>query len=126
MPEEKVFFRLSRFMVMTDGQSAGILGRCQHFQKSIDSFEELKAVVRYLIGYHGVIHVYFINETLVHQIIKVFLYLAVTHISSIHYLGLAGAVLADSQHIGNYLDIGAPPAYRRFLTGRAARNLYTV
>ena len=112
--------------VVTYGQSALTLGGFQHFHKAIDGFKEFKAVIGYLISDHSIIHIYFINETLIHQIIKVFLYLAIAHVGGVHYFSLAGAVFANSKHIGNYLYIGTPLAYRYFLTCGVAFNLLTI
>ena len=75
-------------------------------------FKQFKAAFRYLISYHGIIYVHFINKTLIYQVIKVFLYLAVAHVGGIHYFGLTGAVFANSQHIGNDFYIGTPLPYR--------------
>jgi hypothetical protein len=83
----------------------------QHIQKSIDGFKEFEAVVRHLIGHHRIIYIHSIDETLIYQIIQIFLYLMIAHIGGIHDFRLAGAVLTYTKHIGDYLDIGAPPPH---------------
>ena len=106
--------------------SAFALGGFQHLHQAIDGFEQFEAAIRHLISHHGVIHVYLVNETLIHKVIKVFLYLAVAHVGGIHYFRLAGAVFANSQHIGDYLDIGTPPPHGYPLPCFATQSLFPV
>jgi len=98
----------------------------QHIHQGIDGSKQFKTAVGYLIRDHGIIHVYLIDKSLVDKVIEVFLYLAVAHVGGIHYFRLAGAVLADSQHIGDYLNIGTALAHARPLGGIAVRSLFAI
>jgi hypothetical protein len=80
----------------------------EHFHQGIDGLEQLEAVIRHAVGDHGVIHVDFIDEALADQVIKVFLYLAIAHVSAVHDLGFTGAILANLEHIPNNLYIRSP------------------
>jgi hypothetical protein len=92
--------------------------RFQHGYEVIDSLEELEPAFGHLIGDHGVIHVHLIDKTLIYEVVKVFLNLAVAHIGGIHYFRLAGSSFPHPEHISDYFDIRAPPA-DTYLTGRA-------
>jgi len=106
--------------------SAFAVGGFQHFHQGIDGFKQFKAAIRYLISHHGIVHVYLINKTLIHKVFKVFLYLAIAHVGGIHYFRLAGAVFADSQHIGDYLDVGTALTHGWALPGFAAQRLFAI
>jgi len=101
-------------------------GGLQHPHQGIDGSKQFETAVSYLIRNHGIIHIYLINKSLIDKVFKVFLYLAVAHVGGIHYFRLAGAVLADPQHIGNYLNVGTALTHARPLGGIATQSLFTV
>jgi len=83
----------------------------EHIHQGIDGFEQFETAFRDAVSDHGIIHIHLKDKALVDQIVKVFLYLMIAHVGGIHDFRLAGTIFAYTEHIGNYLDIGAAPPH---------------
>jgi hypothetical protein len=82
-----------------------------HGYQAINSSEQFETAIGYPIRDHGISQVYLMDKTLVYEIIKIFLYLAITHVSGVHYFCFSRAFFPYPEHIGDYFYIRTPPTY---------------
>jgi len=91
----------------------------EHFCYDIYILEQLRSLIRDLIGNHGIPYLHPVDKAMAYQEAQILLYLGIAHISAVHNLRLASAIFTNPQHIGYYLDVG--PALVHYPTLRDYR-----